>query len=221
MPSAFRVYPLFGILLSLLMQAALPGRTEKPVAASGAQVSDSAIQVTEVTVDAAEIVAGKSAYAEVHEFRENQNQDLRPAAKFMVNCAVKAKTTSNSEELIVWTTIDFIVAPATPANERLSINELAAEVSWGQITEMQDVESTVLDGFDSSEPTHIVFSESNRGPVLAAFPLGNAGNLWPWLMRVNIHVQDRNGKPVAQAERIVRLWPSATRLKNKTHASGL
>lgn len=213
--SAIRPYLVSGLLLSLITLTAFHGRTEKSVAPSGTLPEASVVEVTKVvTIADTQTATGKSAYQEVKEFRETEGLDILPATKFKVECDVKGEPIPNSDELVVWTTIDFIVAPASRANEKLEISQLATDGTWAQITGMRDVQATVLNGFLSLEPTHIVFSESKLGPVLSAFPLGDAGNLWPWLMRVNVHVQDRDGKLVAHAERIVRLWPSRARIKN-------
>ena len=212
-PSTIRPYLVSGLVLSLITLAAFHRRIEKPVSTNGVLAGDSEVEVTKLTINAStQTATGKSTYPEVKEFRESENLDILPSTKFKIESDVKAKQIPNSDELVVWTSIDFVVAPASQANERLEISQLATSASWGQITEMKDVQAVVLDRFLSLEPTHIVFSESDLGPVLAAFPLGNAGNLWPWLMRVNVHVQDRDGKPVADAECIVRLWPSRARL---------
>jgi hypothetical protein len=79
------------------------------------------------------------------------------------------------------------------------------------MSEMRDLNGTSIYSLRPNETKQAFIKDLNLSPVLSAFPLGNAGNLWPWLIRLTVHIQDRSGKQIAAAERTLRLAPSANR----------
>jgi hypothetical protein len=205
--SLIRALLLTGLLLSFEAQAQKENVTVPAQSATGVEVSS-------VTVSASRADGRKMGYTDVKEFRETKGLHLVPATEFLVGCDLTGSPRPSEEDFVVWTTIDFLVAPATRKYEGMDINQLGASVSWGQVTEMHDVRAAEVHSLHAGQTTHLTMSGFDLGPVMAAFPIGDAGNLWPWLMRVTIHVQDRDGKPIAQAERIVRLWPDSVRTTN-------
>jgi hypothetical protein len=206
------------VLLFIGLPLALPdlGRAQAQnanvVASSQSTTDEKAVEVTTVTLSASQARGQKKSYSKVKEFRETKELRLVPADKFVVDCDVVGKAVLSAEDFVVWTTIDFLIAPATRKYEEMDMNQLAASVSWGQVTEMRDLRATEVHSVRPSQTVHLSISQFDLRPVIAAFPPGDAGNLWPWLMRVNIHVQGRDGNPIAQAERTVRFWPDSARI---------
>ena len=107
-------------------------------------------------------------------------------------------------DYFLWTTVDFLVAPVTRAYEQMDNSALGSSVGWGQMTEMRDLKATRIYFFRPKETRRVVVKGLDLSPVLAAFPVGDDGELWPWLVRVTVHVQDRSGKQIAVAERTLR-----------------
>jgi hypothetical protein len=91
-------------------------------------------------------------------------------------------------------------------------------MGWGQVTEMQDLNATAIYFLKPDETRQVIVKGLNLSTVLAAFPVGNAGELWPWLIRVTVHVQDRSGKQIAVAQRTLRLSPCAARKASRYNA---
>jgi hypothetical protein len=150
-------------------------------------------------------------YVEVQELRETRELHLTPSDKFDVTCEVVGGLDVFTGDYFLWTTLDFLVAPVTRTFEQIDNNELASNIGWGQVTEMQDFKATPIYSLRPDEARHVVVKELDLKKVLAAFPARGDGGLWPWLLRLTVHVQDRSGKQVAVAERILRLSPSSTR----------
>ena len=117
-------------------------------------------------------------------------------------------------DYFVWTSVDFLVAPVTRAYEQMDSNTLSSNVGWGQVTEMHDLKATPIYLLRAGEPRKIVIKGLDLSPVLAAFAVGEDGELWPWLIRVMVHVQDRSGKQLTSAERILRLVPNPARKRS-------
>ena len=102
-------------------------------------------------------------------------------------------------DFFLWTTVDFLIAPVTQENEKMDSDELGSNVAWGQVTEMQDLKAVPVYFLRAGETRRVVVKDLDLGNVLAAFPVGDAGNLWPWLICINIHIQDRNGRQITCA----------------------
>lgn len=77
---------------------------------------------------------------------------------------------------------------------------------------MHDLKAVPIYSLRAGETRRVVIKDFDLEKSLASFPVGNPGNLWPWLLRVNIHIQGRRGKQIVSASHIVRLWPDSIRL---------
>jgi len=150
-------------------------------------------------------------YREVQKFQETQGRQLLPSAKFYVVCEVLGEPDLRTGDFFLWTTVDFLVAPVARAYEQMDDRELGSSVAWGQITEMQDLKGVPIYLLRPGETRRVVAKDLDLRTVLAAFPVGDEGELWPWLVQVTIHIQDRSGKQLANAGRTVRLSPSSAR----------
>ena len=148
------------------------------------------------------------------EFREAGNGRIDPVTKFDVVCEIGGELDLSTQDLFLWTTVDFLIAPVTEAFEKMGIEQIGSNVSWGQVAEMDDFKAIPIYLLRAGEIRRVVIRGFDLEKVLASYPVGNPGNLWPWLLRVNIHIQDRDGKQIASAARIVRLWPNSIRLPN-------
>jgi hypothetical protein len=146
------------------------------------------------------------------EFREPRNGRLRPSTKFDVVCEVHGELDLSTEDFFLWTTVDFLVAPVTEAYEKMNIDQTRSSVSWGQVTEMHDLKAVPIYSLRAGDTRSVVINDFDLEKTLASFPVGNAGNLWPWLLRINVHIQDRAGKQIVSVAHIVRLWPDSIRL---------
>lgn len=149
-------------------------------------------------------------HEEIKEFREARALRLTPSDRFDVECKVVGGDELTGDYFL-WTTVNFLVAPVTRAYEQMDENELGSSVGWGQVTEMRDLKATPIYFLRPNENREVTVKDLDLREVLAAFPEGDAGELWPWLMRVTVHVQDRGGKQMAVAERTLRLSPSSAR----------
>jgi hypothetical protein len=126
---------------------------------------------------------------------------------------VKCEVVGGSDvgDYFLWTTVDFLVAPVTRTYEQMDNSALASSVSWGQMTKMRDLKATPVYWLRPKETRHVAVKDLDLRPVLITFPVGEDGELWPWLVRVTVHVMDRSGKQITDAERILRLAPTSAR----------
>lgn len=146
------------------------------------------------------------------EFRESRNGRVNPASKFDVVCEISGELDLFAEDFFLWTTVDFFVAPLTETYMKMDIEQIGSSVAWGQLAEMDDIKSTPIYSLGAGETRRVVVKDLDLTKTLASFSVDHSDKLWPWLLRINIHIQDRAGKQIVSAARIVRLWPDSIRL---------
>jgi hypothetical protein len=131
-----------------------------------------------------------------------------------VECEIVGGEDDDFGDYFVWTTVDFLVAPVTRAYEQMDNSTLSSSVGWGQMAEMRDLRATPINLLRPGEVRKVAVKGLDLSPVLAAFPVGEDGELWPWLIRVSVHVQDRSGKQLTSEERTLHLTPNSARKKS-------
>jgi len=57
-------------------------------------------------------------------------------------------------------------------------NELGSSVGWGQVMEMRDLKATPIYFLRATRARQVTVRDLDLSPVLPAFPVGDAGELW-------------------------------------------
>ncbi|HKW61546.1 MAG TPA: hypothetical protein VJN89_03285 [Candidatus Acidoferrum sp.] len=114
---------------------------------------------------------------EVHEFLEAKRQHLLPADNFDVECEIVGGEDVLTDDYFLWTTVDFLVAPVTRAYEQMDNSALSSSVTWGQMTEMHDLKAMPIYLLRPGESRQVAVRGFDLNPVLAAFPVGEDGEL--------------------------------------------
>jgi len=173
------------------------------------------LEIKNVRLVAWQVFGQKRNPVEVERFLEIAPRQLMPSNKFDVECEIVGGQDDHFGDYFVWTTVDFLVAPVTRAYEQMGSGTLSSRVGWGQIAEMRDLKATTINLLRPGESRKVAVKGLDLSPVLSAFPVGEDGELWPWLIRVVVHVQDRLGKQLTSAERTLRLVPNSARKKSR------
>ena len=150
-------------------------------------------------------------YAEFQEFREAKGLELFPSSEFEAICDVKGEPDLWAGDFLLWTTVEFLVAPAMRRYEEVDSDAIASEGGWATLAGVADLKPIPIYSLGPGQTRRVVIKGFDLKKVVSAFPIGDPENLWPWLIRLEIHVQDRNGKQIGSAERIVRLFPDRVR----------
>lgn len=152
---------------------------------------------------------------EVHELLETKPLHLLPSDNLDVECEIVGGEDDYAGDYFVWTTVDFLVAPVTRAYEQMDKRHTRFKRRMGASRRNARPQGSAHLFSQPDESRNVAVKGLDLRPVIAAFPVGEDGELWPWLVRVTVHVQDRSGKQVTSAERTLRLSPNSAR--KKTH----
>ena len=148
--------------------------------------------------------------AALEEIKEGLDWQVTPTERFDLSCDITDNIQAGG--IFVSAHVEFLVAPADSFYRDEKIYQLIQESSWRHLGEMSDPQPILLSRMKLRETRHVVFKDLDLAPVLGAFPMGNADNLWPWLMRVKIHARTPYGAEMDLAERTIRIWPNSARV---------
>jgi hypothetical protein len=202
------------VLLLFLLSVSLVFCTSLQSQNEPARSEPNTLEIKNIRLVAWQVANEKRKPVEVERFVEIAPRQLLPSNKFDVECAIVGGEDDHFSDYFVWTTVDFLVAPVTRAYEQMSDGALSSSVGWGQMAEMRDLKATPINLLRPGESRKVAIKELDLSPVLSAFPVGEDGELWPWLIRVVVHLQYRSGKQLTSAVRTLRLVPNSARKKS-------
>lgn len=209
------VRPLFLAFFILAFCSFVRSQDAKPAAHESVRSERKPIEIKNMLLEAWQVTPNEKRLVEIHELLETKPQHLMPSDKFDVECEIVRAEDDYAGDYFIWTTVDFLVAPVRRVYEKMDNDALSASVGWAKVTEMRDLKATPIYQLRQGESRKVAVKGLDLSPVLAAFPVGEDGELWPWLVRVAVHVQDRSGNQLTSAERTLRLTPSSARKKNR------
>ncbi len=199
------VRPLLMLSFLLVFSASLYSQDEP------ARTEAKTLEIKNVRLVAWKVEGRDKKRVEVHKLLETKPQHLLPSNRFDLVCEIVGG--KYSSDYFVWTSVDFLVAPVIRSYDEMDDGTLGSSVAWGQVVEMLDLKATPIYDLRLGESRKVVLKGFDLSPMLAAFPVGDAGELWPWLIRVVVHLQDRSGKQLTSAECTLRLVPNSARKK--------
>jgi hypothetical protein len=155
-------------------------------------------------VELTTITAQKSDPKVIESFREIGTTKLWPSNRFRIR--VTLKTESGVNDAVVWTVMQSLVAPMA-RNFVSGKLDPVDYVSWGWDMQFKDlgIQRTSV----GTEDKTITFGPFDATPMLP----DSTDNLWPWALRVIVHVNPVSGPESTFTSHVYRLKPSATRQK--------
>lgn len=156
----------------------------------------------------------KESYTKLERWKDTSDLKVPHPEVFDVVCKIENKGDRPAQDgdLIILTTIDFIIAPTYLYGG--DINKILNGVTWGRVVTMDDVKMEIVPYLKSNESAQIKFKDFNLGTIIKQFP-DEDNVLWPWALRVNIHVMNRDMTRVAQGHAILTIFPSDDKLKTR------
>ena len=94
----------------------------------------------------------------------------------------------------------------TEEYKEMGPDQVSIGTNWTRFAEMQDIKPIAIYSLRSGEHRTVVLTGFDIETVLSAHQPGGSGNLWPWFLRLTIHIQDLTGRQVASSEKIVSVW---------------
>jgi hypothetical protein len=179
------------------------------------------IEIESIRLFSRQQAGDKRKDTELQEFQETRDLQLLPSTRFEVVCELRGEPDLSAGDFLLWTTVDFFVGPVTHEYEKMEGAQIPPNASWDRSAEIQDLKPLPIYLLRPGETRRVVIKEFDLAKVLTTYPVGDEANLWPWFVRLRIHVQDRTGRQIGSAERIVHLSPDSIRKKTaNNHKAG-
>lgn len=150
-------------------------------------------------------IPGKDGGRVIRSFQELEDGRIAPSTRFEVR--VKLTKRDGFGDTVVWTETQFLFAPMARKFVSGELDPVGL-VSWAWDSDFKDLKiQRVTVGPEAKEVT---FGSFDLGPM---FPYDPTDNLWPWALRVIVHVEPDGGPASTFMSRVYRLKPSAARQK--------
>ena len=169
------------------------------------------IEIEDIRLFSSQVIGDRRKYVEFQEFQETKGLHLLPSDRFRLICELKGEPDLSSGDFLVWTAVEFFVAPVTPYYKTMKADQIDLKASWNMSAEIQDLKPLSIYSFGPGETRRVVIDGFDFAKLLRSFPTEDPDNLWPWFLRIRIYVQDRIGRQVGSAERLVRISPDSVR----------
>lgn len=170
---------------------------------------------TQVTVGRIEFFASwRGSYIKLERWKDTNDPKVPHPEVFDIHCSIENKGNAVIQhgDFIVLTTIDSVVAPTYLHGG--DVNKIIDEVGWAPVAAMEDVKVEIVPYLEAKSTTKVKIEGFQLGSLLKQFS-GEGDTLWPWALRVNVHVLTRDMTQVAVSEATLPMIPSDRRLSAK------
>jgi len=156
----------------------------------------------------------KGSYVKLAKWKDTSDPNVPHPAVFDVVCTIENKSDSVIQEgdLVVLTTVDFIVAPTYAYSG--DVNKVIEDHSWGRVASMDDLRLERVPFLRPHVHAQLKLKGFDLGKVVKEFN-GKDDTLWPWALRVNVRVLNREMTPVVLGRVILPVFPTDNRLASK------
>lgn len=156
----------------------------------------------------------QKSYIKLEKWKDTTDPNIPHPQTFDLICELENVTNTSIQDgdYFALVTVDFIVAPTYL--HQGDVNKIMNEVSWGHIGTFDDLKMEVVPFMAEGEKNQIKFKDFSLEALLKSLN-GEDDTLWPWALRANIHILDRDMVRVAQGQVIMPMIPSDKRLAIK------
>lgn len=115
-------------------------------------------------------------------------------------------------DFIALTTIDFVISPTYLYQG--DVRKILQNGNWGRLGSVSDVKMETVPYVKPGEGVEVRIKGFNLSDLPLAYN-GQDHTLWPWALRVNVHVMNREMRRVAFGQATLRMIPADNRLRAK------
>lgn len=169
---------------------------------------------TQLTVGPIEFFASwRGSYIKLERWKDTTDPKIPHPETFDILCFIENKGNSviQDGDLIILTTVDSVVAPTYLHGG--DVNKIIDEVVWTREAQMED-KMEMVPYLEAKGSTKVKIGGFKLGSLSKHFN-GEEDTLWPWALRVNVHVLTRDMTQVAVGQATLPMIPSDRRLSAK------
>ncbi len=153
-------------------------------------------------------------YVKLERWKDTSDPNIPHPQTFDIVCQLENVSDSSVQDgdFMALATVEFIVAPTYLHNG--DVNKIMNEVSWARMVTFDDLKMEVVPYMAKGGKSQIKLTDFRLEALLKSFS-DEGETLWPWVLRANIHILNRDMVQVAQGQVIMPMLPSDKRLAAK------
>ncbi len=193
---------------------AIDPATQQVTVASSQQNTPTPIN-TQLAIGHIEFFASwRGSYIKLDQWKDASDPKIPHPEAFDVLCHIENKgdSTIQQGDFIILTTLESVVAPTYLHGGDLKA--IMNEVHWLRETAVDDVKMEEVPYIQPKGSAPVKIKGFNLGNLLKQFN-GEEDTLWPWALRINVHIMNRDMTRVALGQAILPMIPSDRRLSTK------
>jgi hypothetical protein len=168
-------------------------------------------QKTTITFKSIEIVKQDLPLSRFEEWKDTGKSKL-PVFDVLMRLENNGPSAVQDADFIVLTTMEFVIAPTYL--HQGDAKKILQNGHWSRLISADDVKMGIVPYVKSGDVVELRIRDFNLKNVLEEYN-GQDHTLWPWGLRINLHIMDRDMSRVAFAQATLRLVPSDKRLPAK------
>ncbi len=156
----------------------------------------------------------KASYDKLERWKDTSDPKVPHPEVFDVICHIENKGDSAIQDgdFIILTTVESVVAPTYLHGG--DMESIINEGRWSREAKVDDVKTERVPYLKPKESVRLKIKGFHLGSLLKTYN-GKDDTLWPWALRVNIHVLNRDMTQVAHGRAILPMIPADSRLGAK------
>ena len=203
--------------LAVLASASGCARSTTVVAGSAANITPNRSEA-DLRINSVEVFGWRGkpqkSYVKIEKWKDSTDPNVPHPETLDLVCQLENLSDSSIQDgdFIALVTMEFIFAPTNLYQG--DVSKIMDEVSWGRDVMFDDLKMEVVPFMYKGEKRQITFKGFNLRPLLKDAN-GADENIWPWALRANIHILNRDMVQVAQGQTVMPMIPSDKRLATR------
>ena len=170
--------------------------------------SHSADQKSTITIQSVEIFQQDLSPSKFEEWKDTGSSRL-PVFDVLMRLQNISPSSVQEADFIALTTMDFVIAPTYLYQG--DATKILKNGNWSRLISVDDVKMETVPYVQSGEVVELRIRGFNLNKLLEDYN-GQDHTLWPWGLRVNVHVINREMSRIAFGQATLRMIPSDNRL---------
>jgi hypothetical protein len=164
-----------------------------------------------ITIKSVEIIEEDVSRKKIEEWKDTGNSNLL-VFDVLIRLQNISPSTVQDADFIALTTMEFVIAPTYLYQG--DAMKILQNGNWSRLISVDDAKMETVPYVKSGDVVELRIKDFNLNKLLEDYN-GHDHTLWPWGLRVNVHVMNREMSRVAFGQATLRIIPADNRLPAK------
>jgi hypothetical protein len=199
-------------ILLIILCSLVAGCQKEPAANPPAPNPEPSVTIQSVDLIEGTVASAGTSLRRLEEWKAPNNSAKLPVFDVVMKFQNPGASTLQDGDLIILTTIDFVIAPTYLHDG--DVHKILDSLNWARQSNVDDVKMQAVPFMRSGDVAEVRITGFDLSDLFT-FYNGEDDTLWPWGLRVNVHLMNREMNRVALGQATLRIIPADTRLAQK------